>query len=178
MTPSSGEVRIEVAPRSFSDWTAVLELLHATYAYMESRIDPPSSLLRMDAARLEARARDESLILAFADQRLVGCAFASTRERCVYVGKLAVDVEFRRRGVARRILSAAAALARANGRPSLELETRIELTENHATFAAIGFVRVGESSHPGYDRPTIVRMRRPVTPYDVCPSRRPPAGEP
>lgn len=44
----------------------------------------------------------------------------------------------------------------------LELETRIELLENHATFAALGFVRVTESAHPGFSRPTSITMRKPV----------------
>jgi predicted GNAT superfamily acetyltransferase len=80
----------------------------------------------------------------------------------VYVGKLAVEATIRRRGVARRIMEAAEALARASARPFVELETRIELTENHATFAALGFAKVGESAHPGFDRPTSIRMRKPV----------------
>jgi hypothetical protein len=101
------------------------------------------------------------LILALEDRCLVGCAFAGLREDCVYVGKLAVDAaagagawlagSCRRRGV-----------ARAHGRRFVELEARIELTENHATFAALGFSKVAESAHPGFDRPTSITMRKPV----------------
>jgi hypothetical protein len=56
------------------------------------------------------------------------------------------------------------AMARALGRPLLELQTRVELTENHAIFAALGFREVGRTAHPGYDRPTSVTMERPVPP--------------
>ena len=35
----------------------------------------------------------------------------------------------------------------------LELETRIELTENHAAFAALGYVKTGKTAPSGYDRP-------------------------
>jgi N-acetylglutamate synthase-like GNAT family acetyltransferase len=129
---------------------------------MEGRIDPPSSLLRMDARQLEEKSRDEVLILALEDGRLIGCAFADLRDDCVYVGKLAVDAEIRRRGVAREIMAAAEALARENARACVELETRIELVENHRTFEALGFVKVGDYSHPGFDRPTSIRMRKPV----------------
>lgn len=151
-----------VSPPRFSDWTGLLALLRSAYAYMESRIDPPSSLLRMDAAQLEEKAREEALILALEGRRLVGCGFASLREDCVYVGKLAVDATARRRGVARKVMEAAEALARAHGRPFVELETRIELVENHETFAALGFAKVAESAHPGFDRPTSITMRKPV----------------
>ncbi|MFL6624579.1 MAG: GNAT family N-acetyltransferase [Sulfurifustis sp.] len=131
---------------------------------MESRINPPSSLLRMDVHQLEKKARDEALILAFEDQRLIGCAFASLREDCVYVSKLAVDTAVRRRGVARKMMQEAERFARANARPFVELETRIELIENHKTFAALGFSKVAESAHPGFDRPTSITMRKPVSP--------------
>ncbi len=163
MTAGSNEVRIVVSPPRFSDWTGLLALLRSAYAYMESRIDPPSSLLRMDVEQLQEKASDEALILAFAGQRLVGCAFAGLREDCVYVGKLAVDAAARRRGVARKIVQAAETLARENARPFVELETRIELTENHETFAALGFSKVGESAHPGFDGPTSITMRKPVS---------------
>lgn len=162
MTTDPNDVRIVVSPPGFSDWTGLLALLRSAYAYMEARIDPPSSLHRLDAEQLAAKAREEALILAFEGERLVGCAFARLGEECVYVGKLAVDAAVRRRGVARRIMQASEALARARARAFVELETRIELTENHATFAALGFAKVGESAHPGFGRPTSITMRKPV----------------
>jgi predicted GNAT superfamily acetyltransferase len=137
-------------------------LLRASYAFMEGRIDPPSSLLRLDARALQTKAREEVLIVAHDGDRLVGCAFARLRDECVYVGKVAVDASFRRRGVARRLLAEAEAIASAHARPFLQLETRVELSENHATFAALGFVKVGESAHAGFDRPTSITMRKPV----------------
>jgi len=158
----SSALRIVVSPPRFSDWAGLLALLRSAYAYMDSRIDPPSSLLRMDVAQLEEKTREEELILALEGQRLVGCAFASLRQDCVYVGKLAVDATVRRRGVARRIMEAAETLARVHGRPCVELETRIELIENHETFAALGFSKVAETAHPGFDRPTSITMRKPV----------------
>jgi GNAT superfamily N-acetyltransferase len=154
------DVRIVVGPPDFTDWAGLLALLHANYAYMADRIDPPSSLLRMDAAQFEKKSRDEVMILALQDQRLAGCMFAALREDCVYVGKLAVDSAFRGQGLARRLMHAAEAIARAHIRPFVELQTRIELTENHATFAALGFAKVNEYAHPGYSRPTSITMRK------------------
>jgi GNAT superfamily N-acetyltransferase len=156
-------VRIVVSPPGFSDWADLLALLRSAYAYMDGRIDPASSLLRMDEAQLEAKSLDETLILALDDRGLVGCLFAALRDDCVYVGKLAVDASARRRGVARALMQAAEALARTNGLAFVELETRIELPENHATFAALGFAKVGETAHLGYDRPTSITMRKPVS---------------
>jgi N-acetylglutamate synthase-like GNAT family acetyltransferase len=160
LDPEESDARIVVAPSDFSDWAGLLALLRASYAYMDARIDPPSSLLRMDAAHLARKSRDEILMLAQSEGRLVGCAFARLKPDCVYVGKLAVDADFRRRGLARRLLREAERLARAHGRSCVELETRIELIENHATFAALGFVKAGESAHPGFERATSITMRK------------------
>ena len=49
--------------------------------------------------------------------------------------------------------------ARARNLPEIELQARVELTENHAAFAAMGFREVGRTAHDGYNRPTSVTMR-------------------
>ena len=153
-------VRVTVAPACFSDWSALLALLRESFAYMEARIDPPSSLQEMGVAELRSKAQKESLIIASDDAGLVGCAFVAVKPDCVYVGKLAVAERVRGRGVARKIMGLAESLAGENGRQFLELQTRVELTENHRAFAALGFEKVAETTHPGYRRPTSITMRK------------------
>ncbi|NDA32773.1 MAG: hypothetical protein EBZ04_11080 [Betaproteobacteria bacterium] len=60
------------------------------------------------------------------------------------------------------MFKAADEIARQHGKPFLELQTRVELIENHVTFGALGFVRVAETAHPGYSRATSITMRRRV----------------
>lgn len=164
-SPPQGPVHVGPAPEGFDDWPALLALLQQAFAYMDGRIDPPSSLQRLDAAGLRAKAAQEQLLLAWvpgAPPRLLGCAYAGVRTHSVYVGKLAVAEGARGLGLARRLMAAADDIARAHGRPWLELQTRVELVENHRTFEALGFVKVAETSHPGYARVTTIEMRRPV----------------
>ncbi|MFD2855215.1 hypothetical protein ACFSZS_11105 [Seohaeicola zhoushanensis] len=68
-----------------------------------------------------------------------------------------------RPGLAARLVGIACERAAAQGFPVVELQTRIELVENHAAFARMGFVKTGESSHEGYDRVTTLTMQRPVS---------------
>ena len=75
--------------------------------------------------------------------------------RRVYVARAAQG-----RGIGRQLMHAAESFAREHGLGEIELETRIELVENHATFAALGFRKVAEQAHPGYDRPTSITMRK------------------
>ena len=147
-----------------ADWVALDALLAESFAYMDGRIDPPSSLAAMAPETLRAKAAEETLVTLWEGDALVGCGFLRDTGRSVYLGKLAVRADRRGRGLLRRILAEADAMARARGRPVLELQTRVELTENHATFAALGFREVEQTAHAGYDRPTSVTMERPVPP--------------
>jgi GNAT superfamily N-acetyltransferase len=156
-------MQISVSPTAFSDWPQLLGLIRDSFAYMDSRIDPPSSLQKMSVEEFKLKAATESLILAQEDLSIIGCAFAALRDDCVYLGKVAVAKTARGKGVAREMFLAAETLARQSGRQFLELQTRIELVENHATFAALGFLKVAESAHPGYNRPTSIIMRRRVS---------------
>lgn len=162
-------MQIRVFPTGFSDWPQLVDLIRDSFAYMDTRIDPPSSLKKMGIEEFKAKAVEETLIVAEEDRKIVGCAFAALREDCVYVGKVAVAHSARGKGVARAMLAAAEALARRHGRHFLELQTRVELVENHTTFAALGFKKFAESAHPGYNRPTSITMRRQVAECPVQP---------
>lgn len=156
-------VFIHPATQDFHAWADLLALLHRAFAFQQGRIDPPSSLHRFDPVSLAAKARDETLFLAVDGAQVVGCLFAKPLGDALYVGKFAVEPELQGRGIGRQLMGAAEGLARRLGLPALELETRIELTENHQTFAAMGFVRTAEHAHAGYDRPTSITMRKTLS---------------
>lgn len=167
-------MHISIAPSGFTAWNELLTLLRSAFAYMAPRIDPPSSLERMGIDELRAKATEETLVVAFEGGDVIGCAFAALREDCVYVSKLAVTERARRNGVARALIAAAESVARNRGRAVLELETRIELIENQKTFAALGFEKVAETAHPGYNRPTSITMRKRVPERAALPGDRTP----
>jgi GNAT superfamily N-acetyltransferase len=157
-------IEIIQAPQGFNQWVKLLELLHAAFAYQNARIDPPSSLHKLDAQSLCQKAGQEKLFLAFEGEEIIGCAFARIKPACVYVGKVAVLPARQGQGIGRLLMQAVEGFAQGVGRPILELETRIELLENHKTFSAFGFVKVGEYSHPGYTRITSITMHKALVP--------------
>jgi GNAT superfamily N-acetyltransferase len=158
----AGEAVLRRGP--VAEWEALHALLAESFAFMEGRIDPPSSLAAMTPDSLRAKAAEETLVTLWEGDALVGCGYLKDTGRSVYLGKLAVRADRRGRGLLRRIVAEADGMARALGRPVLALQTRVELTENHAAFAALGFREVGRTAHAGYDRPTSVTMERPVPP--------------
>lgn len=153
-------MRLRRVDPDYPHWDAVLSLILNAFAFMAGRIDPPSSAHRLTVAEMAAQAGTGAVWVVEDAGRPVGCIFARAQGDALYIGKLAVAETHRGRGLARRLVGAAEAEARARALSWLELQTRIELTENHAAFARLGFARTGETAHPGYQRPTSITMRR------------------
>ena len=146
------------------DFAAILALVQESFAYMEARIDPPSSMHRLTPESVAGHARDEEIwIVEDGQGGLAACVFFTRKPGRLYLGKMAVRQDCRGRGLSRRMVEKAAERAVALRLPLLELETRIELVENHRTFARMGFVKTGENAHAGYSRPTSITMQRPAS---------------
>lgn len=144
------------------DWAAVLRLIRDSFAFMDGRIDPPSSMHRLTEAEIAAQAEAGEVWVIEAEGAPVACAFLTVKPGRLYLGKLAVAAEWRGRGLARRLVETAEARARALGLAAVELQTRVELAENHAAFRAMGFAQTGATAHRGYDRPTSLTFAKPV----------------
>jgi GNAT superfamily N-acetyltransferase len=140
-------------------WPPILALLHEAFAYMEGRIDPPSSLRRLTPEALTRQAVAGEIWIIGAP---VACVFLTPQPGALYLGKLAVAASHRGQGLSRRLIDLAEDRARALRLPALELETRVELVENQTAFQKMGFVEVGRTAHDGYDRPTSITYRRAV----------------
>lgn len=140
------------------DWTAFLALIRAEFAYMDGVIDPPSSMHRLTVADIAAQA--ESGEVWGIGVPPVACMFLTIKGEWLYLGKLAVAAERRGKGLARALIQIAMTRAATLGLSGVELQIRIELTANHASFAALGFKETGRSAHPGFDRPTTLTFRR------------------
>lgn len=142
------------------DWAALLRLIRAEFAYMAARIDPPSSMQRLTEADIAAKA--ESGEVWVVGNPPVACMFLTLQPDSLYLGKLAVGANQRGKGLARALVGVAEMRARALGLAAVELETRVELLENHAAFRAMGFEETGRSTHPGYAQPTSITFRKSV----------------
>jgi GNAT superfamily N-acetyltransferase len=146
--------------QSFDRYEELLALILTSFAYMEGRIDPPSSAHALTAESLRRKSNDEIGFVIADGRELLGCVFVKPEPDCLYIGKLAIDPAHQGKGLGLRLLAAAEETAGHFGLPVLRLQTRIELTENHATFAAWGFVETSRSAHPGFTRPTSIEMRK------------------
>ena len=74
----------------FERWDELLALILEAFAFMEGRIDPPSSAQRLTTDRMAAEAAAGPAFLAEAEGSLVGCLFCRPKADALYLGKLAV----------------------------------------------------------------------------------------
>ena len=152
--------KLEIDPPGFNDWHKLHRLLMDCFAYMEERIAPPSSLMQMSPETLREKSREETLVIVRHNDELIACGFLKEASDAIYLGKLAVRHDRRGLGLLRKIVAEAEQLASSRNKNVLELQARVELIENHATFAALGFVQTSTTAHEGYDRPTSITMRK------------------
>ncbi|MDQ0562932.1 GNAT superfamily N-acetyltransferase [Rhizobium mesoamericanum] len=147
----------------FQRWDELLMLILSAFAYMNDRIDPPSSALQLTPTTLAAKAHSEIAYAAMEGDILCGCVFLRPEEGCLYIGKLAIAPDAQGRGIGRKLLTVAEQVARDRALASLRLETRIELVENHDVFTCWGFEKTAENAHPGFTRTTSIEMRKSVS---------------
>lgn len=153
-------VSITQLPADCDRWDEVLALIMRAFATMDGVIDPPSSAHRLTPEALRDKAGRETIFAALKGGRIIGCVFVLERTEDFYVGKLAVEPGFQGQGIGRGLMQAAEALARSRDKRVIELQTRIELTGNHAAFARLGFRETDRTAHDGYSRATSITMRK------------------
>ena len=106
---------MELTPRRISGNSPhlgdVLHLMRDCFAYMEGRIDPPSSLGQTTLPSLQATAdRDEIWAIGAPP---VACVVLSVKPAVLYLGKLCVAPSHQRLGLARHLITHAESRARA-----------------------------------------------------------------
>jgi GNAT superfamily N-acetyltransferase len=152
-------IKVAVMDEGFAEWGSLLKLLFDAFAYMETRIDPPSSLHLLNEETIIQKAAEETLLLGRKGDRLVGCCFLRDMGEKMYLGKLAVDPSVQLSGIGLALVNAAIDFCRAEGKRRIELQSRVELTEVHEFFRRRGFRQTGTTAHEGYDRPTSITMQ-------------------
>jgi len=127
-------------------------------AFRDLPIDPPSSVLKETVADFTARLRSDTILVALNSDALIGSIFCTPKNDALYVGRLAVRTDWRRRGVASALVDAAKDEARRRGARRITLGARIALPGNVALFRRNGFAIVRETCHPVFTTPTSYDM--------------------
>ena len=140
-----------------TDFAAIHALVTRAFAGMHTRIDPPSSLASLTVENLQTSGE----VWAIGNPP-AACMILTPYPNHLFLGKLAVDPACQGRGLARALIAHAETRARHFRLPKIQLLTRVELTENHRTFTALGFTQTATFTHPGYPRPTALIFTKDV----------------
>jgi predicted N-acetyltransferase YhbS len=152
---------IRLREASAADAELLSRLIVSAFSSYTIRIDPPSGALKETPDAIREKLKSHDAAIAEIGGVAVGCVlFAEQDEDVLYVGRLAVDPAWRRRGIARALVAHAEAEARRRGCKRLRIQVRIPLVDNQALFKSCGFVEVSRETHPGYTAPTTIRMEK------------------
>jgi ribosomal protein S18 acetylase RimI-like enzyme len=148
-------------PAIISDAAAVAATIAAAFEQYRGKLQPESGAFRETAKGIAGELRKGAgAIIAERNGRVVGCVMTKMLEGDLYFGRLAVAPEARGTGVAKRLIEAVEADARGHGLPGVRLGVRVVLTDNQKLFASMGYVETSRESHPGFDYPTSINMRK------------------
>jgi ribosomal protein S18 acetylase RimI-like enzyme len=148
-------------PAIVSDAAAVAATIAAAFEQYRGKLKPESGASRETAKGIAGELRKGAgAIVAERNGRVVGCVMTKMLEGDLYFGRLAVLPGARGTGVAKRLIEAVEAEARSRGLRGVRLGVRVVLTDNQKLFNSMGYVETSRESHPGFDYPTSINMRK------------------
>src|SRR5258708_361167 len=141
---------------------SLLSLVHGAFAEYKDKLDPPSGAPYDTVEKLTEHMQTASAVIAEINGEPVACTFYSARDGHVYLFRLSVLPEFRRQGIAGKLIAFVERRAVEMGYAIVKLGTRVALPKNRAYYERLGYRFVEERFHPGYDKPTYVFMEKAV----------------
>lgn len=145
---------------SAADAEDAAALIRLAFAHQPVATDPPPSALGETATNIAALLQAGGGAGIEDAGRLAALVLWQAKPPGLHLARLAVHPAQRRRGLARALVAAAEAAARADGHAVLWLSTRLVLADNRRLFAACGFTEGARHAHPGYAAPTFVDMAK------------------
>ena len=148
-------------PATAADAPALAATIAAAFAQYRGRLVPESSAFRETSDAVARQlAGGSGAIVAERNGEMIGGVMTELLDGDLYFGRLAVLPAARGIGLARRLIDAVEADARARGLPGVRLGVRIALPANQKLFNSMGYVEISREAHPGFDHPTSINMRK------------------
>ena len=144
----------EIRRAQLEDATAITRCVAAAYRQYAARIGKPPAPMLDDYAELIQR--HKVFVLAEGDT-IIGVLVLIETEQSFLLDNVAVNPDYQRRGLGRKLIEFAEAEALRLGFPSIILYTNVQMTENIDLYTKLGFVETRRKQEHGYQR---VYMRK------------------
>jgi ribosomal protein S18 acetylase RimI-like enzyme len=138
----------------------LLDLLRSAFREYQGRLDPPTGVQSETMASVMDKLRAGGAQVCEVSGTVVGCVFCTPKADHLYVGRLAVAPEYRRRGIGDMLMRASERRAGELGFARVRPGVRVALEELRAYYEARGYVPIAFHSHPGHTEPTSVEMEK------------------
>ena len=138
----------------------VLDILLCAFSEYKGRLDPPSGVHSETTASIRDRLKAGGALVCEIGGTAVGCVFYAPKADHLYVGRLAVVPEHRRRGIGDMLLRASERRAGELGFARVRIGVRSALEKLRAYYEARGYAPIAFRSHPGYAEATYVEMEK------------------
>jgi ribosomal protein S18 acetylase RimI-like enzyme len=145
------------------DIPTLLAVTHASFEEYRDRLDPPSGAHSETEETIRQKLTVGHAVLASVNQKIVGCAFYQPAGDHVYLGRLAVLPEYRRRGIGRQLLAWVETQTRSLGYRRVRLSVRVALSGNRAYYERLGYRVISYGTHAGHTAPTFVNLEKEIS---------------
>jgi predicted N-acetyltransferase YhbS len=139
-----------------SDHADILRVIKAAFAEYQGRLDPPSSAQNKTLDQVHAELSRAKAIVAMAGTEMVGCVFYRPKRKYVYLDRLSVVPDWRKRGIGRKLMELVEERTLDQGLKAIRLSVRVTLVENQTYYQKIGYTFSAYHTHSGYTEPTAI----------------------
>jgi ribosomal protein S18 acetylase RimI-like enzyme len=151
-------------PATAGDAPALAATIAAAFEQYRGKLVPESGAFRETAGAISAELTNGAgAIIAERNGTVLGCVMTKLEEGDLYLGRLSVLPAARGEGLARRLISAVEAEARARNLPGVRLGVRVVLTDNQKLFQSLGYREISREAHEGFHYPTSINMRKALS---------------
>ena len=164
-TPDDGSrlPAIRVVQARPDDAALVHRIMRAAFAEYLGVLDPPSGSNDETVEDVRRAIASGGALLAWDGDVAVGSARYEPREDVLYVGRVSVLPEYRRKGVASALMQHAELIARQRGLSAVEVGVRASLPSNVGLYQQLGFVLTRVDPHPRGPDQSICMVKRTAT---------------
>jgi predicted N-acetyltransferase YhbS len=153
--------QVSLRNATIADAPALASTIAAAFAQYRGKLVPESGAFRETSEAIASELeKGAGAIIAERNGEIIGCVMIKELDGDLYFGRLSVLPSARGLGLARRLVEAVEAEARARGLPGVRLGVRIVLVENQQLFSSMGYVEISREAHEGFDHPTSINMRK------------------
>ena len=142
------------------DASAIAALVRLAFSTQSRPTTPPSGAMKETVSTILEHLGLGGGAVVEKGGMLVGAVLWNEEKGGLYVGRLSVHPEHRRRGIAAALMTEAEREARRRGLATLRLGVRLALEDNRRFFASCGFTETTLHRHEGFSEPTWVTMER------------------